>query len=63
MRSLPDTGRPLPPVRLLGIPRRFLAQGKPDAILAMLGLDGPGIAASVTEAMATERGRSKGNLF
>jgi hypothetical protein len=32
---------------VLGIPRQYLAQGKPDAILASLGLDGTGIAESV----------------
>jgi 1-deoxy-D-xylulose-5-phosphate synthase len=36
-----------PKTRVLGIPRQFIAQGKPDAILANLGLDGPGIAESV----------------
>jgi deoxyxylulose-5-phosphate synthase len=32
---------------VLGIPRQYLAQGKPDAILSSLGLDGAGIAESV----------------
>ena len=36
-----------PRTRVLGIPREYLAQGKPDAILASLGLDGAGIAESV----------------
>jgi 1-deoxy-D-xylulose-5-phosphate synthase len=36
----------LPPVRFLGVPRTFLPQAKPDRLLAHLGLDGPGIAAS-----------------
>ncbi len=48
-------GRPLgaaPPVVNLGIPRAYLAQGKPDRILAGLGLDGPGLAAAVVEALA-----------
>ena len=40
-----------PPVLSLGIPRAFLAQGKPDRILAQLGLDAPGLAASVREAV------------
>ena len=53
--------RPLPPVRMLGIPRAYLAQGKPDAILAELGLDGPGIATAVTDAMAAERSSSAGH--
>jgi 1-deoxy-D-xylulose-5-phosphate synthase len=33
-----------PPVITLGIPRAYLAQGKPDRILARLGLDGTGLA-------------------
>jgi 1-deoxy-D-xylulose-5-phosphate synthase len=37
----------MPAIRVLGIPRQFLAQGKADDILASLGLDGPGIAESV----------------
>jgi 1-deoxy-D-xylulose-5-phosphate synthase len=40
-----------PPVLSLGIPRAYLAQGKPDRILATLGLDGPGLAATVLEAL------------
>jgi deoxyxylulose-5-phosphate synthase len=42
---------------VLGVPRAHIAQGKPDRILADLGLDGPGIAATVTAAMANERDR------
>jgi 1-deoxy-D-xylulose-5-phosphate synthase len=56
MRSC-TTELPLAPVRVLGIPRAYLAQGRPDAILAGLGLDGPGIAASVVEALEVERRR------
>jgi 1-deoxy-D-xylulose-5-phosphate synthase len=40
-------GWPMPAIRVLGIPRQFLAQGKADDILASLGLDGAGIAESV----------------
>jgi 1-deoxy-D-xylulose-5-phosphate synthase len=40
-----------PPVLSLGIPRAYLAQGKPDRILATLGLDGPGLAATVLDAL------------
>jgi 1-deoxy-D-xylulose-5-phosphate synthase len=36
----------------LGIPKTFLAHGKPDVILTGLGLDGPGIAASVLAGLA-----------
>ena len=34
------------------IPLAYLPQGKADDILATLGLDGPGIAASVVKALA-----------
>jgi 1-deoxy-D-xylulose-5-phosphate synthase len=37
----------MPAIRVLGIPRQFIAQGKADNILASLGLDGAGIAESV----------------
>ena len=57
VRGLPGNERPLPPVRTLGIPRAYLAQGKPDLILAEHGLDGPGIARSVAEALSVERRR------
>jgi 1-deoxy-D-xylulose-5-phosphate synthase len=43
-----------PPVMSLGIPRTYLAQGKPDRILARLGLDGPGLARSVRDALGVE---------
>ena len=49
MRSVDAAG--LPPTATLGIPRQYLAQGKADDILAALGLDGPGIAASVRRAL------------
>ena len=57
MRSM-STEQPLAPVRVLGIPREYVPQGKPDAILSDLGLDGPGIAAAVAEALAVERQRA-----
>jgi 1-deoxy-D-xylulose-5-phosphate synthase len=41
-----------PPVEVLGVPVRFIAHGKPDQILADLGLDPDGIAASVRAALA-----------
>ena len=41
-----------PSVRVLGVPRAFVAQGNPDELLAELGLDGEGIAASVRCAMS-----------
>jgi 1-deoxy-D-xylulose-5-phosphate synthase len=40
-----------PSTRVLGIPRRFIAQGKADDILAGLGLNGIGIAESVRKAL------------
>ena len=40
----PASTTPFPPVCVLGVPRRYIPQGKPDGILAELGLDGPGIA-------------------
>ncbi|MDH3301386.1 MAG: 1-deoxy-D-xylulose-5-phosphate synthase [Acidimicrobiia bacterium] len=36
-----------PEVRVLGVPTRFIPHGKPDAILAELGLDGSGVAATI----------------
>ena len=50
-----DRRRPSPPVVLLGVPPAYLAHGKQDAVLANLGLDGPGIAASTTKALAARR--------
>ena len=38
-----------PTVRVLGIPTEYLPQGKADAILADLGLDGAGVAQTITE--------------
>jgi 1-deoxy-D-xylulose-5-phosphate synthase len=40
-----------PPVVSLGTPRRYIPQGKPDRILAQLGLDGVGVARSVSESL------------
>ena len=57
LRSLPGIDHPVPPVRILGVPRSYVAQGKPDLILSELGLDGPGIASTVTSALAAERER------
>jgi 1-deoxy-D-xylulose-5-phosphate synthase len=45
-------GRPTPPVLVLGIPREYLPQGKQADIHTLLGLDGAGIAATVSEALA-----------
>jgi 1-deoxy-D-xylulose-5-phosphate synthase len=40
------------PVRVLGLPARFIPQGSADRILAQLGLDGEGIAAAGREALS-----------
>ncbi len=39
-------GANAPRVRVLGVPAAYIPHGKPDAILAELGLDAAGIAAS-----------------
>ena len=46
-------GRPSASVVVLGVPDRYIAQAAPAAIHASIGLDGPGIAASVIRALAT----------
>ncbi|MDA8072785.1 MAG: 1-deoxy-D-xylulose-5-phosphate synthase [Actinomycetota bacterium] len=58
MSALDDLPCPVPPVRQMGVPRRYLAQGKPDQILADLGLDAAGIAQAVLGALAVERDRA-----
>jgi 1-deoxy-D-xylulose-5-phosphate synthase len=45
--SAEGRGRTAPPVKVLGIPLGYIPHGKPDAILADLGLDAAGIAANV----------------
>jgi deoxyxylulose-5-phosphate synthase len=51
------TGRPVsghrPRIANLGVPVQFIPHGKPDDILASLGLDAPGIAASVRRLLST----------
>ncbi len=44
-------GRDGPRVEILGVPPQFIPHGKPDRILAKLGLDADGIAQSVTQAL------------
>ena len=44
-------GRQSPPVLILGVPDRYIPQARAAAIHASLGLDGPGIAASVIAAL------------
>ncbi len=43
--------RPAPPVLMLGTPTQFIPHGKPAAIHAQLGLDGPGIATATVNAL------------
>jgi 1-deoxy-D-xylulose-5-phosphate synthase len=45
-----SAGLPIPAIRILGVPRQYLAQGKADDILASLGLDGTGIAETIRRA-------------
>jgi 1-deoxy-D-xylulose-5-phosphate synthase len=44
-----EAGTPAPPVVALGTPAAYIPHGKPAALLANLGLDGPGIAATVAK--------------
>jgi 1-deoxy-D-xylulose-5-phosphate synthase len=46
--------RHAPPVLRLGVPDTYLPQGKPDRILAEIGLDGDGIAAATRKALNDE---------
>ena len=39
------------PVRVLGLPSKFIPQGSADRILARLGLDADGIAATARDAL------------
>jgi 1-deoxy-D-xylulose-5-phosphate synthase len=41
-----------PKIAVLGVPDRYIPHAKPDVILAELGLDGAGIAASVRDLRA-----------
>ena len=47
--------RHAPPVLRLGVPSAFLPHGKPDRILAELGLDAPGIATATRKVLADQR--------
>jgi 1-deoxy-D-xylulose-5-phosphate synthase len=44
-----ETAVAAPPVVALGTPSAYIPHGKPAALLANLGLDGPGIAATVAK--------------
>jgi len=55
--------RAMPPLLHLGVPTRFIPHGDPGRILAGLGLDGPGIAASVQKALGSgERAGTFGSV-
>jgi 1-deoxy-D-xylulose-5-phosphate synthase len=47
-------GAPTPPAITLGTPVAYLPHGKPAELLANLGLDGPGIAATVLKSLDTD---------
>jgi 1-deoxy-D-xylulose-5-phosphate synthase len=47
--------RGAPPVLKLGVPDGYLQHGKPDRILAELGLDAAGIAAATRKALTDPR--------
>jgi 1-deoxy-D-xylulose-5-phosphate synthase len=47
-----DEGRGAPPVLVLGVPAQFIPHGKPDQILAGLGLDAAGITAATQKVLA-----------
>jgi 1-deoxy-D-xylulose-5-phosphate synthase len=54
-RLLERTGVPdAPPILKLGVPDGYLPHGKPDRILAELGLDGAGIAAATRKVLTDE---------
>jgi 1-deoxy-D-xylulose-5-phosphate synthase len=57
-----DQTRRIPPALVLGIPVSYIPQGKPPAILAQLGLDGPGIAASVRNVLETTQAAARFHL-
>ncbi|MGI8778442.1 MAG: 1-deoxy-D-xylulose-5-phosphate synthase [Acidimicrobiales bacterium] len=60
-----DPGRPTVPVLVLGIPDRYVPQGKLGVILADLGLDGAGIARAVTDVLvdaSSPTGREAGSI-
>jgi 1-deoxy-D-xylulose-5-phosphate synthase len=43
-------------VIILGLPRAYLAQGRPDGILTELGLDGPGLARTILKVLVDDSG-------
>ncbi len=53
--ALAGCGSPAPPVRSLGLPVAYVAQGRAADILALLGLDGEGIARQALDGLADGR--------
>ncbi|HXC18997.1 MAG TPA: 1-deoxy-D-xylulose-5-phosphate synthase [Acidimicrobiales bacterium] len=49
-----DLSRPFPTTRILGTPRAYLEQHRPDKLLAELGLDPEGLAAAFSRLLADE---------
>jgi 1-deoxy-D-xylulose-5-phosphate synthase len=49
-----DLARPFPTTRILGTPRAYLEQHRPDKLLAELGLDPDGLAAAFTRLLADQ---------
>jgi 1-deoxy-D-xylulose-5-phosphate synthase len=49
-----DLARPFPTTRILGTPRAYLEQHRPDKLLAELGLDADGLAAAFTRLLADQ---------
>jgi 1-deoxy-D-xylulose-5-phosphate synthase len=49
-----DLSRPFPSTRILGVPRIFLEQHRPDALLAELGLDPEGLAGAFNRLLSDQ---------
>ena len=49
-----DLGQPFPTTRILGTPRAYLEQHRPDKLLAELGLDAEGLAAAFSRLLADQ---------
>jgi 1-deoxy-D-xylulose-5-phosphate synthase len=49
-----ELGRPFPTTRILGVPRAYLEQHRPDELLAELGLDAKGLAGAFARLLANE---------
>lgn len=53
------SGRPGPTVVTLGVPDAYLPHGRVDALLSQLGLDGPGMAATVLSCLDAHRAEGR----